>query len=240
MILSNALSIFAIAISLGTFFFTAYEQYWKKPVLSLVLGDRISLSYGPDYAGITLWACVVLANQGAEDAVILSIEGTLAQAGGGWRSELTWLGLGKYQDQATPGQPFQPLFAFVDWAEALVSSSRKAATNWISFTGPIPGRLPPGSYSLRLSVVTQGKRHRLSSRGSNARTRSGTACSWTGSFEIAADGTGHLEEHRVGTADGMVPGAYTVHLAGETMRLPLASLTAAPGPNPQAQPDPRA
>jgi hypothetical protein len=210
MSLSDLLSILAIVISLASFFFTAYEQYWKRPVLSLVLGDSISLSYGPSYSGIALWACVVLANRGAEDAVILRIDGTITKADGGWQSTLTWLGFGKYQDQAAPGQPFRPFFAFVDWAEALISSSRKAATSWIAFSGPVPGKLTPGSYTLRLNVITGSKRH-----------GSSTACSWTGSFEISGDGVGHLEAHCVGTADGMVPDIYTVHLAGETARLPL-------------------
>ncbi len=227
MSLSDILSILAIVISLVTLFFTTYEQYWKRPVLSLVLGDSLSLSYGSNYEGIALWACVVLANQGAEDAVILRMDGTLARADGGWQSELTWLGFGKYQDQASPGQPFQPFFAFVDWAEALISSSRKASTNWIAFTGPVPSKLKPGSYSLQLNVVTRGKRHRPSLQTPGGRTRGSTACSWTGSFEISGDGIGHLEEHCVSTADGMVPDTFTVHLAGETTRLPLAGPTAA-------------
>lgn len=226
MSLSDVLSILAIVISLVAFFFTAYEQYWKRPVLSLVLGDSVSLSYGPNYEGIALWACVVLANQGAEDAVILRIDGTLTKAGGGWQSTLTWLGFGKYQDQAPPGQPFQPFFAFVDWAEALISSSRKASTNWIAFSGPIPSKLPPGSYSLQLNVITGSKRHKLSFKMPGGRTRSSAACSWTGSFEISGAGIGHLEEHCVGTADGMVPDTYTVHLAGETTRLPLGPTAA--------------
>ncbi|MBV9380551.1 MAG: hypothetical protein JOY82_16820 [Streptosporangiaceae bacterium] len=171
---------------------------------------------------------MVLANQGAEDAVILGMDGTLTKADGGWRSELTWLGFGKYQDQASPGKPFQPFFAFVDWAEALISSSRKASANWIAFTGPAPSKLTPGSYSLQLNVITGGKRHR-GPQAPGGRTRGSTACSWTGSFEITGDGIGHLEEHCVGMADGMAPDTYTVHLAGETARLPLAGPTAAFG-----------
>ena len=226
--LPDVLSVLAIVISMGTFFFTTYEQYWKKPVLSLVLGDSISLSYGPSYEAIALWACVVLANQGAEDAVILGIDGTLTKVGGGWQSELTWLGIGKYQDTAPAGQPS---FTLADWADALVSPSRKASANWITFTGPAPSKLTPGSYSLQFKVVTAGKRHRLNLQAPGRRTHTGAACSWAGSFEIAGDRLGHLEEHCVGTAAGMAPDTYTVHLAGETARLPVAGTTTAVGAN---------
>ncbi len=243
---SDALSTVAIVVSLVTFFFTAYEQYWKKPVLSLVPGDRVSLSYGPGYSGISLWAFVVLANQGAEDAVILGMTGTLATADGTWRSELTWQALGKYEDRAPPGQPS---FAPVDWAEALISASRKASANWISFTGSVPGKLPSGSYSLRLDVITQRKRRRLGLRPltgrpcATGRTRSRTACSWTGSFQISADGLGHLEERCVATDQGTVTAAYTVCLTGQTTRLPLvspATPTLTPGASPQAGSSPQA
>jgi hypothetical protein len=228
--LPDTLSVLALVFSVATFFFTAYEQYWKRPRLSLVLGDSISLSYGPEYAGLALWACVVVANQGAADAVILRIEGALTRADG-WKAPIVWIGFGKYQAQALPGKPFEPSFAFVDWAEALVSPSRKASTSWIAFSGAIPDKLTPGSYNLRLDVVTQpGKRGLF---GRRAR-REAVACSWAGSFDISGAGASHLAAHCVGTPDRMVPDTYNVHLTGNTTRLSPGSPTATLGGLPEA------
>jgi hypothetical protein len=232
--LADWLSVIALVVSVVTFFITTYEQYWKRPRLSLVLGDSISLSYGPEYSGLALWACVVVANQGAADAVILRIEGTLTRADG-WKAPIVWIGFGKYQDQVLPGKPFEPSFAFVDWAEALVSPSRKASTSWIAFSGAIPDKLTPGSYRLRLNVVTQPRRRSafMAVFGRRAR-RESVACWWAGSFEISGAGASHLEAHCVGTPDRTVPDTYNVHLTGNTTRMSPGSPTATLGGLPEA------
>jgi hypothetical protein len=65
MSLADTLSIVAIIVSVGTLLATLYEQYWKRPKLSLVLGGSALISHTPQLKGPVLWACVVLANQGA-------------------------------------------------------------------------------------------------------------------------------------------------------------------------------
>jgi hypothetical protein len=227
MTLADILSIIAVVISIGAVLFTAYEQYWKKPQLSVVLGDSISLHYG--YQGIALWACVVIVNQGAEDAVILRIDGTLTRDK--WVSEIGWLGFGKYKDQAPAGKPFDPVFTFIDWAEALISPSRKASSRWIVFSGESHGELTKGKYDLELNVVTQAKRRRPTSPQLRGRTRSQTACSWTGSFVITEEGASELEKDLVGGAPNRkVPAdTYSAHLTGDTTKSPSPSPTATLG-----------
>jgi hypothetical protein len=190
MSLADTLSIVAIIVSAGTLLATLYEQYWKRPKLSLVLGESAFISHTPQLKGPVLWACVVLANQGAEDAAILRIEGTLS-TGAAAKYEIAWVAFGKYHDEeAHDRKSLKPLFSlefessliFSDWADALVSSSRKASASWIAFSGEklreiSPGSIGSGSYNLQLDVITDnGQRGLLSTISRSA--ENGVACSW--------------------------------------------------------------
>ena len=217
MSLADTLSIVAIIVSVGTLLATLYEQYWKRPKLSLVLGESAFISRTPQLKGPVLWACVVLANQGAEDAAILRIEGTLSK-GAASKYEIAWVAFGKYHDEeARDRKSLKPIFSFEsslifsDWADALVSSSRKASASWIAFSGQklreiSPGSIEAGSYNLQLNVITDNGRRGLLSTISRS-TENGVACSWNGSLKIYGDEADKLNESLITQQDA--PGQET-------------------------------
>jgi hypothetical protein len=235
---ADTLSIVAIVVSMGTLLATLYEQYWKRPQLSLVLGDSAFISHLPKLEGLVFWACVVLANQGAEDAVILRIEGTLS-TDTTWKDNITWEAVGKYQDEAHTGQPlveplftFRPSLIFSDWADALVSSSRKASASWIAFSGErltTSDSIPPGLYNLQLNVIA-GSGQRGPFRTISRSAQNGVACSWTGSFNISDNVANQRKEGYKETPDQPASGTYSVRLQGKRSGLresPTATLGSA-------------
>jgi hypothetical protein len=238
MSLADTLSIVAIIVSVGTLLATLYEQYWKRPNLSLVLGESAFISYAPNLKRVVLWACVVLANRGAEDAAILRVEGTLSTAAAS-EYEIVWVALGKYHDEeAHDEKSLKPLLAlefkssliFSDWAEALVSSSRKASASWIAFSGEKLSEISPGSYNLQLRVITDnGQRGLLTTISGSA--GNGVACSWNGSLEIPDDKSNKLKE-ALETQKG-APSIYSVSLQGRKSgvrpKSPTATLGYSPG-----------
>jgi hypothetical protein len=158
---------------------------------------------------------------------------------------------GKYHgEEAHDRKSLKPLFSlefessliFSDWADALVSSSRKASASWIAFSGEklreiSPGSIGSGSYNLQLDVITDnGQRGLLSTISRSA--ENGVACSWNGSLKISDDEANKLNEalKTQQEAPGQrASGIYSVSLQGERSGVRRQSPTATFGYSPGAE-----
>jgi hypothetical protein len=228
---ADVLSIVAIIVSFVTFAITTYEQYLKSAKLQLILGKDIALSYGPQFSYLTLWASVSLVNQGALDAVVLRISGQLTD-----HQSVTvpveWQALCDFE-MVDKKKGSQPQFMFKDWTEALIASSRKAATSWISFNtdrsanAESPRLKPDTVYSLQLDVYVPMTRWSLLGSFNKRSTSDHLAASWAGSFQLPGDGINYLEKHCIADDTGWVKDYVTVQWTGAsrgwTVPITLAS-----------------
>jgi hypothetical protein len=176
--LTLALSGLAFAFSIITFVYNTYEQYLKAAKLELVLGRDLKSGYLDGSRKLGFWAPVVLANQGAVDAVVLEVKGMLTVPAG-TSVEVEWYTLGDY-DGAT-GQ-----FVPKGWTDTLIVPSRKATTTWIGLRTKtdIAQPVPAGDYTLTLEVDAPVRRRwaALAGRGSTSRP----ATSWSGQLTLQA------------------------------------------------------
>ncbi|HWG25146.1 hypothetical protein [Actinospica sp.] len=173
--LTLCLSIVALVFSITTFLYSTYEQYLKAPKLQLVLGRELKSGYLDGTRKLGFWAPVVLANQGAVDAVVLEIRGTLT------RPDTTTVGVEWY----TVGDYDGGLGQFVPrgWTDTLIVSSRKATTAWIGLRTKtdLPYPVPAGVYTLALEVDAPKRGHWAGRAG---RAASRPATSWTGQLTL--------------------------------------------------------
>lgn len=231
---ADVLSIVAIIVSFVTFVITTYEQYLKSAKLQLILGKDIALSYGPQFSYLTLWSSVSLVNQGAVDAVVLRMSGRLTD-GQAVTVPVEWQALGDFE-MVDKKEGSQPEFMFKDWTEALIASSRKAATSWISFNTDPPAnaeplRLKPDTvYRLQLDVYVPVTHWSLLGSRNNRSTSDHLAASWAGSFQLPHDGIDYLEKYCIADDTGWVKNYVTAQLTGESRWLrpqsPTTSVTA--------------
>jgi hypothetical protein len=237
--LADGLSLVAIVISFLTFAITTYEQYLKSAKLQVILGRQIWLLGGRGPGSLGFWASVAIVNQGAVDAVILRISGGLSRPDGSLAAKVEWQALGGYASDEKPGvaaDPMVPRFVIKDWTETLVASSRKAATNWISFRilpAPDGGHPDLGSdttYTLSLEVYVPDTRRPSPRRGRPHRGER-LALDWSGSFHLsAADVASLTRQADAGIAAG--PGlVISADMTGTSRQSPVASITGRPPAN---------
>jgi len=179
-----SLALLVSVLSFAVAAITWYEQYSKKPSLSAIIGDNIYLSYGKGKSDLGVIMSVSLLNSGASDALVLRIEGSLACKARNWSAPIIWNCFVQPQSSGSVETSIQPWWGFVGWANPLIASSRKAATNWIFFSiYPLPSTLDAGSYDLNLGLVI-GPVESL-------------AAQWSGSFSLGEDEAEFLEKHCV-------------------------------------------
>lgn len=180
--LTLALSGLAFAFSIISFVYNTYEQYLKAAKIQLVLGRNLTSGYVDGSRKVGLWAPVVLANQGAVDAVVLEIKGTLT-APGGKPVGVEWCTLGDYDGAK---RQFVPN----GWTETLIVPSRKAITMLIGLRTEtdLPQPVPAGEYTLSLEVdAPVGRRwHWPWTARAGRGAASGPATSWTGQLTLQA------------------------------------------------------
>lgn len=202
--LTLGLSIVAFVFSIITFLYNTYEQYLKAAKLQLVLGSQLRPGYLDGQRKIGFWVPVVLTNQGAVDAVVLRIQGTLTRQGG-QPVEVEWYTVGDYdgaKDEFTPK----------GWTDTLIVSSRKATTSWIGLRTTSDVQLPETdtTFTLTLNVYAPVLRRQA------AQER--LATSWTGTLVLK---TGKMAEVSKPTADAPafdLRGGQFVHLEASTPR----------------------
>lgn len=230
MSLSDVLSTGAIAVSVLTFVVTIYEQYLKAAKLQLVLGTQMRFPDGGEQTNVDFWAGVAIANQGAVDAVILDINGTLTNTNGA-STTVDWYTFGDLD-------PTKGTFVAKGWTETLIASSRKATTTWIGFSTKeaLAGLLVPGLYSLQLTVLVPVSGIRLlATFGSPSATRR-TAVTWTGTFELTAEQIERLKPRAAAEAAEIVGKPLVIEVTGAERWLRRQSATAVlPGAKESAQ-----
>lgn len=167
--LTLGLSILAFGFSIITFVYNTYEQYLKAAKLRLVMGRELKFGYLDGTQRLGFWVPAVLTNQGAVDAVVLSITGSLTFPDGTTKADVEWYTVGDYdgtKDQFTPK----------GWTDSLIVPSRKATTNWIGLRAErdVPVSTPGGSYTLTLHVEAPV----------GARRGARSATTWTGTLDL--------------------------------------------------------
>jgi hypothetical protein len=220
---SNAIAIAALVVSLGVGYFTLYQQFWKKPNLSVVLGELGYLAYLPNKAGLEIYLAVTILSDGATDAAVTRITGHLAPKDASWETFLTWLYFVKAK--ATPGL-WTWSWAIQDATSSIVVPSRKTVTKWVNFISSTTS-LEIGEAEYELQIQLEGP------------DRS-TAASKSYHFSITPEDRDYLDQNCVPLADGTLMPALPVRILEPTTpitdedRLPIPSAETA---EPQAQPD---
>ena len=204
-----ALSGLAFVFSIITFVYNTYEQYLKAAKLQLVLGRDLKSGYLDGSRKLGFWVPAVLANQGAVDAVVLEIKGTLTGPNK-TPVEVEWYTLGDYDGQT--GQ-----FVPKGWTDTLIVSSRKATTTWIGLRTKtdVPQPVPAGDYTLTLEVDAPVNRRWAARAGRGATSR--PAASWTGQLSLeAALAEGSRSTTTVGGLNLNLNDARVVEVMGAT------------------------
>lgn len=151
----------AVIVSIATAAFTAYQQYFRGPRLSLLLPSRADLGYSPGYRPV-LVVDIVFVNDGARYAPVISMSAQISFADQGWSRSLYWRTFVE-SEQVGSEERFQPWWMFKGWATAIVVPGRQAIRKGISFdvSGVQPGFSPlePGEYVITVDAVV-GPRHR--------------------------------------------------------------------------------
>ena len=227
--LSGALSIAAIIVSVATFVVTIYEQYLKAAKLQLVLGRELWLSYGRGDANLGFWASVVVVNQGALDAVVLDINGTLTGPDGR-QSKVDWYVFGDFA-------PNSAEFISKGLTETLVAPSRKASTSLIGFSvtppdaqaaaGAAPILEPEVDYTLTLDVLVPRRAAPMFGLLGGSGESQRTAVTWSGSFRLSVDVAKYMAGSRAAEAAGQPMDAQRVQLTGDASRRGPRNATAA-------------
>ncbi|MGO9782676.1 MAG: hypothetical protein ACLPQY_23370 [Streptosporangiaceae bacterium] len=170
--------------------------------MAVIIGDEILLSYGQNLKDIGAIMAVSLLNNGASDALVLRIEGTLTRKDGGWTVPVTWSVFFEPKEIGD-GDNIKRWWSFAGTVSPVIASSRKASTTWIYFLAyPLPGPLTASSYDLTLSLVI-GPKNR-------------TAAPWTGSFSLDREQIAYLEENCVASTNDVAPDTTRVRLEGTT------------------------
>jgi hypothetical protein len=152
---SVALSSVAVCLSLFSVAFTAYQQYFKRPVITVLVGQRMSAYYEHDgrlYLHITL----VFRNRGAQYGTIRAVGGQISERTKkhSRSAPIKWVAFlrDQHMNLAKLGEAFRPFAATESYAEMLVVPSRTVVTKRVQFITTEPFELSRGSYLLEFGV----------------------------------------------------------------------------------------
>ena len=201
------ISILALVFSVITFAYNTYQQYLKAAELGLVLGSELTFGFLDGQRKLGFWVPVALTNQGAVDAIVLKIEGTLTGAGDR-PLEVEWSTVGDYDGANNRIVP-------KGGSNMFVVSSRKATTTWIGLrtTTEVPQTVDEGTYALNLKVYAPvGARRRARRVGRNPAAR------WSGDLALKRTTTMTTEapENVAGGFDFKLLDSQVAHLVGTT------------------------
>ncbi|HET9284658.1 MAG TPA: hypothetical protein VFR24_22120 [Candidatus Angelobacter sp.] len=159
MTVSTLLSIVAVSLSIVSLIFTAYQQYFKRPSIAVLLTSQLRVCYEHDER-LYLYLDVLLRNKGAQYACIRAVQGRLYEKKA--RSILrstafSWLAFMKHTNVGNLGEGYRPVTAVEELAGFLVIPGRSAITKMIQFITVDKFKLTPGEYDLQLYIF-EGQR----------------------------------------------------------------------------------
>ncbi len=153
---SDSIALCALAISILTFVFTAYEQYFRRPQIRLALGDTIGLSQNKaGYLGIVV--DLSLFNGGAREVQVVSLTGAMHSNASGREVSLRWFCFTDSRQVQLPDGRYSPWTAFSSWPATLLIPGRTGINRSVSLNTDAPVRINPGDYSI--TVVAWGARY---------------------------------------------------------------------------------
>jgi hypothetical protein len=154
------LSSLAICLSLVSLIFTAYQQYFKRPAISILLAPRVTVYYEHDgrlYLNISL----SVRNKGAQYASIRGLIGSVSEKTLGTSSTFHWVAFMRSENIAKTGEAYRPIFSVDELAEILVVPARTSLAKRVQFITDEKLELKQGEYSIRVYVL-EGLKKRAS------------------------------------------------------------------------------
>lgn len=145
---SVLIALLALVVSVVSIIFSAYNEYWKQPRVSLALGDRISSFRGADRGQLGLSASLTFFNGGARPTAVVRMSAELTHRGAGVVAKLRW---DKFEESSDVGEVGKPAikWGFVGFADTILIPARDATAKRIQFFSEQPFDLAPGSYQLK-------------------------------------------------------------------------------------------
>ena len=161
---SLALSIGAMSISLFSLGFTAYQQYFKGPRISMLIAQRMTACYEHD-GRLYLHLSVIFRNKGAQYATIRLVGGQISSETQGTSSSLRWVAFLKNQSSnlSKEGEALRAFASIEAFADVIVVPSRSILTKRIQFITTDKYALQWGAYTINLFTM-EGLRTRVSAR----------------------------------------------------------------------------
>ena len=127
---SLILSALALGLSIVSLAFTTYQQYFKRPAITILLPRRVSVCYEHD-GRLYLNMSVAIRNTGAQYGSITAIVGTIAQEDNRRSSNLNWVAFLRSENIAKIGEAYRPIASIEELADILVIPGRTAVTKRI-------------------------------------------------------------------------------------------------------------
>lgn len=151
-------SFIALAISIGTFIFNAYFQVFRKPKLTVALGDVFTLAYGQN-GELQFTRPVTFFNDGARYAAIISIHGIIYSLDRPNKStSFAWRAFVESTDIGEKGKEFKPWWVFKGWVSTIIIGGHTAENENIGFKTEAAFPLEPGIFSIEYTIYGhQGK-----------------------------------------------------------------------------------
>lgn len=160
---AEVIALGAILVAVATAIFTYYQQYGQQARLSVLIASTAGLGYTA-YLGPELMLVVVLVNDGARYAPVMSLRVSLTRPSSQAPLDLEWRSFWEVEDIGTPGRSFKTNFAFKGWTYAVVVPGRQAIDKNVTFTGPPRTELAPGAYEVTVTAAVGSKRKSFRSK----------------------------------------------------------------------------
>ena len=151
--MSDVLSALAVLISLISLGVTSYNEYLKKPRLTVSPGENLKLFHGPKGEVAATLSCSFL-NTGARYGTIYKMNVILRR--GSQSASLDWRYFVEMKNVSPEGTRFTPFDIVQGFAETLVIPSRGGVAKRIQLESSTAYPLTAGEHSLELQVFFFG------------------------------------------------------------------------------------
>lgn len=145
-----------IILSILTFAFVMYQQYFRSARLFLALGDRVAL--GKSETGhLAVLVDVSFVNRGAREAQVVSLTGVIRSESSGREVTLHWYCFTDSRQVALADGRYSPWTGFLSWPTTLLVPGRTGINRSVSLNTLAPVTVTSGTYSVSVIALGAGQ-----------------------------------------------------------------------------------